>query len=406
MYDAIVVGARCAGSPTAMLLARQGYRVLVVDRATFPSDSFRNHVILHQGTRLLREWGLLDRIIATGCPPITHGIQDMGDFPLQGTFPVVDGVTAVYGPRRKYLDNILVQAAVEAGAELREGFSVQELVWDGDRVVGIRGRAGTSDTVFTEYAPIVIGADGLHSVVARAVDAPTYNEHPALSWTYYSYWADVPIAGVELYRQDDAMMLAFPTNDGLTCVAAIGPIEGFPAFRADVEGNFTQLLARFPAFAGRVRPDRRMERFQGTADLPNLFRKPHGPGWALVGDAGYHKDPVTGQGISDAFRDAALLSEAIDAGLSGRADLPAALAEYETRRNMMAMPAYQGVLQALQFGPLPQELLALRAALRDNPTDTTQYLGVIAGSVHPGVFYAPENIGRIMSLAQQPALVG
>jgi flavin-dependent dehydrogenase len=406
MYDAIVVGARCAGSPTAMLLARKGYKVLMVDRATFPSDSFRNHVILHQGTRLLTEWGLLDRIIATNAPPLTQVTQDMGDFPLKGTLSVTDGVTALYAPRRKYLDYILVQAAVEAGVELREGFSVQELVWDGERVIGIRGHAEGSETLFTEYAPIVIGADGLHSIVAREVEAPSYNENPVMSWTYYSYFNDVPISGVELYRQDDAMMLAFPTNDGLACVAAIGPIEGFPAFRADIEGNFTKLLARFPALADRVQPERRAERFLGTADLPNLFRKPHGPGWALVGDAGYHKDPVTGQGISDAFRDAALLSEAIDAGLSGRQDLPVALKEYESRRNIMAMPGYQGVLQALQFGPLPLEVLALRAALRNNPEDTSQYFGVVAGSVSPMAFYAPENVGRIMSMAQQPALAG
>lgn len=406
MYDAIIVGARCGGAPTAMLLARQGYRVLVVDRATFPSDTFRNHVILQQGTHLLKEWNLLDQIIATGCPPIRQVTQDMGDFPLSGILPAWDGVEAVYGPRRKYLDYILVQAAVEAGAELREGFSVQELIWDNDRVVGIQGRSNGSDTLFTEYATMVIGADGLHSLVAREVEAPTYNEQPIQSWTYYSYFSDVPISGLELYRQDDAMMLAFPTNDGLACVAAIGPIAGFPAFRADLEGNFNKRLARFPALGDRVHPNNRVERFQGTADLPNLFRKPHGPGWALVGDAGYHKDPVTGQGISDAFRDAALLSEAIDAGLSGRQDLPQALTDYESRRNLMAMPGYQGTMQALQFGPLPGELLGLRAALRGNAADTTQYLGVLAGSVSPMAFYAPENVGRIISLAQQPAFSG
>src|SRR3954462_6888499 len=140
MFDAIVVGARVAGSPTAMLLARKGYRVLVVDRATFPSDTFRSHVVLHPGSLQLQRWGLLDRVIALGTPAIRYFIQDMGDFPLRGEVLNVNGVNAFYAPRRKYLDNMLAQAAVESGAELYEGFSVQQLLWEGDRVIGIQGR--------------------------------------------------------------------------------------------------------------------------------------------------------------------------------------------------------------------------------------------------------------------------
>ena len=174
MYDAIIVGARCAGSPTAMLLARKGYRVLMVDRATFPSDSFRNHGILPPGMRMLQQWGLLDQVVASNAPMVREVMQDMGDFPLHGTLPTVDGLSGIVAPRRKVLDNILVRAAVAAGAELREGFSVQELLWEGDRVVGIRGHQHGGAPV-TEHAPIVIGADGQHSLVARSVGAPTYN---------------------------------------------------------------------------------------------------------------------------------------------------------------------------------------------------------------------------------------
>jgi flavin-dependent dehydrogenase len=396
MYDAIVIGARVAGSPTAMLLARQGYRVLLLDRTTFPSDTFRSHGVLFPGVRALRQWGLLGPVLASNAPMISNLMQDMGDFPLRGTVPTVDGIAGLVAPRRKVLDNILVEAAVAAGAELREGFSVQELLWEGDRVVGIRGHQHGGATV-NEYAPIVVGADGQYSLVARSVGAPTYNEHPIMTCSYYSYWDGIAMDTFEFYRQDDVVMLTFPTNDGLTCVAIQAPPEQFPVFRADIEGTFARTLARFPELEARVRSGRRAERYQGTGDLPNFFRKPYGPGWALVGDAGYHKDPITGQGISDAFRDATLLSGAIDASLSGRQPLDEALAAYETQRNMLAYPGYQANIQAATFGPLPMEMLALRAALRDNPADTSQFFGALMGAVSPAVFFAPENIGRIMS---------
>ena len=174
MYDAIVVGARCAGSPTAMLLARKGYRVLLVDRDTFPSDHISTHWIHQPGVAQLDRWGLRERLAATGCPPITAITMDLGPFALRGTPPPAGDVAEAYCPRRTVLDKLLVDAAVEAGAELRERFTVQDLIWDGDRVSGITGRSATSTTV-TEQARMVIGADGLHSLVARQVEAPTYN---------------------------------------------------------------------------------------------------------------------------------------------------------------------------------------------------------------------------------------
>ena len=318
MYDAIVVGARCAGSPTAMLLARAGYRVLLVDRAAFPSDTMRSHFIHHPGVVSLHRWGLLPQVVASGSPPIRARLSDLGDFSLTIPAEVADGVDANYAPRRFVLDTILVAAAVAAGAELREHFAVHELVWDDGRVVGIRGRA-KGGAMVTEHARIIVGADGAHSVVAKAVRADTYDARPALSFAYYSYFSGVPLAGIEVYlRPEECMHINFPTNSGLSCIAIQAPIAGFPAFRADIEANFFRAIARAPHLAERVRAGSREERWYGTADLANFFRTPHGPGWALVGDAGYHKDPVTAQGITDAFRDAELLAEAVDGGFSGR----------------------------------------------------------------------------------------
>jgi flavin-dependent dehydrogenase len=362
-YDAIVVGARCAGSPAAMLLARRGYRVLLVDRFTFPSDSMRAHFIHQEGVASLQRWGLLEQVRESNCPPVGRITLDLGDFPLTFPFDLVDGLDGNYAPRRFILDKILVDGAVAAGAELREGFAVHELLYEDGRVTGIRGRSHGGAMV-DERAGIVVGADGLHSVVARSVQAPTYHDRGVLSFGYYSYFSGVQLTDIEGIFLPDRLFLAFPTNDHLTLVAMQAPIAGFKTFRADIEGNFYHHLNDAPLLAERVRAGRREERWQGTADLPNGFRKPYGPGWALVGDAGYHKDPVTAQGISDAFRDAELLALAIDDGMSGRRPLDDALADYEQRRNTAALSMYVETCERAAFQPFPSEVFEQRAAMR------------------------------------------
>ncbi len=402
MYDAIVIGARCAGSPTAMLLARKGYRVLLLDKAGFPSDHMSTHWIHQPGIARLARWGLRERLVATGCPPITSISMDLGPFALRGTPPPAGDVAAAYCPRRTVLDKLLVDAAVEAGAELREHFSVQDLVWDGDRVTGITGRSAAGATV-TEQARIVIGADGVHSLVARQVEAPTYNTRPTFTCAYYSYWSGVPLDGVGFYPREHRGFGVLPTHHGLTCIIVGWPHDEFHAFRADIEGNFLKTLELAPALAERVRQGRREERFTGTAELFNFFRKPYGPGWALVGDAGYHKDSITAQGISDAFRDAELVAEAVDAGLSGRRPLEQAMAEYERRRNEAALPVYEFTCQLAMLEPPPPEMQQLFAALRHNQEQTNRFFGTMAGTVPIPEFFAPENLGRIIGVETQTA---
>jgi 2-polyprenyl-6-methoxyphenol hydroxylase-like FAD-dependent oxidoreductase len=402
MYDAIVIGARCAGAPTAMLLARKGYRVLLVDRDTFPSDHLSTHWIHQPGVARLERWGLRDRLAASGCPPITSISMDLGPFALRGTPPPYGDVAEAYCPRRTVLDKLLVDAAVEAGAELREHFSVQDLVWDGDRVSGITGRSASGTTV-REQAHIVIGADGIHSLVARQVQAPTYNTKPALQCAYYSYWSGVPLDGVEFYPREHRGFGVLPTHHELTCIIVGWPHDEFHAYRADIEGNFLKTLELAPAFAERVRAGRREERFSGTADLPNFYRKPYGPGWALVGDAGYHKDPITAQGITDAFRDAELVAEAVDAGLSGKRPVAEAMAGYEQRRNEASMPLYEFTCQLAALEPPPPEMQQLFAALRYDREQTNRFFGVMAGTVPVAEFFAPENLRQIMEAGAQVA---
>jgi 2-polyprenyl-6-methoxyphenol hydroxylase-like FAD-dependent oxidoreductase len=403
MYDAIVVGARCAGSPTAMLLARQGYKVLLVDRASFPSDTLSVHYIHQPGVARLKRWGLLDRVVDSNCPPARRQRLDFGPFALEGAPPPADGVAVGYAPRRTVLDQILIDAAAAAGTEVRERFTVDELVMDGERVTGVRGHAAGGGSV-TEEARIVIGADGLHSRVARAVEAPAYDVRPVCTCAYYAYWQDLPLAGPELYARPDRMIIAGPTNNGQTVLIVYWPVAAFHEIRTDVERHFLAAVDLVPDLAERARAGRRAERFRGTADLPNLYRRPHGPGWALVGDAGYHKDPITAQGITDAFRDAELLAAAIDDGFAGRRPLAEALAAYEQARNAATRPIYDLTCQFAALQPPPPEMQQLIAALRGNQEQTDRFLGTVAGTTPVPEFFAPENLAAIMgAAAQDPA---
>jgi flavin-dependent dehydrogenase len=399
MYDIAVVGARCAGSPTAMLLARKGYRVLLVDKATFPSDTISTHFIRPPGIARIKRWGLLEKVVASNCPPIHSYCFDLGPFSLTGCPPPVDGVATAYSPRRTVLDKLLVDAAVEAGADLREKFVVQEVCFEGSRVAGIRGRTGKGTSV-TEKARLVVGADGLHSRVARMVGAAIYQEKPTVACAYYTYWSGVSVGGVELYPRDRRMTIAFPTNDDLVCTFMGWPKEEFHDVRADIERHYLKTLELVPGLAERIRGGKRAGRFIGTADLPNFFRKPYGPGWALVGDAGHHKDPNGAYGISDAFRDAELLAEAVDSGFSGRQPLEDALREYERQRNELALPAFELNFQFATLQPPPPEMQLLFGALRGNQMETNRFIGALTGTVPIPEFFAPRNIQRVLNSSQ------
>jgi flavin-dependent dehydrogenase len=307
----------------------------------------------------------------------------------------VEGIEDGYAPRRKILDAILVNAAIEAGVELREHFTLDGLLTDGDKVTGIHGHHAKGNSV-SENAHLVIGADGMRSSVAHAVKAPSYNALPALTCAYYTYWSGVSIDGVELYPRPGRMIIAAPTNDGQTLSIVYWPHGEFHKVRSDLEVQFQEALRLAPGLEARIREGVRSERFMGTAALPNYFRKPFGHGWALVGDAGYHKDPITAQGITDSFRQAESLANAVDAGLSGRRELSDALAHYEQVRNESAMPMFNLTCQFATLEPPEAQALELFAALRGNQGDTDRFLGVTAGTVPITEFFAPLNIERIM----------
>jgi 2-polyprenyl-6-methoxyphenol hydroxylase-like FAD-dependent oxidoreductase len=396
-YDAIVVGARCAGAPTAMLLARRGYRVLAVDRATFPSDTVSTHLIHPPGVAALRRWGLLDRVTATGCPAIDTYAFDFGPFTLAG-WPGVDPADVAYAPRRTVLDKILVEAASAAGVDVREGFTVEGVVFDGDRVAGIRGH-GRGGAAVTERARVVIGADGLRSLVAQAVDAPRYREKAPLLAAYYSYWSGLPMGGFEVHSRPHRAFAAWPTNDGLTLVIGGWPYSEFESNKADIEGHFFKVIDLVPDFADRLRGARREQRFAGMA-VPGYFRRPFGPGWALVGDAGYNKDFITAQGIQDAFRDAERCARALDEAWSGRRAFEDAMADYQTARDEQVLPMYELTAEIASLEPPPPELQRILEAVHRNQEAMHAFARVSAGVTSPAEFFSEDNVQRIFAAAR------
>ena len=397
-YDAIVVGARCAGSPTAMLLARRGHRVLLLDKSTFPSDTMSTHHVHPPGVAALERWGLLKKLEATGCPPVTTYSFDFGPVAISGSPRPTEGIARGYCPRRTVLDKLLVDAAVEAGAELREGFTVDEILASDGKVTGVRGHEkGSSDV--TEHAQVVIGADGKHSLLAKAVGPEQYNERPSRQAMYYAYWSDLPIHAFEVTvrAEDKRGWAAIPTHDDLTVFPFGWPVEEFKANRGDVEANFFKALNLVPELAERVRAAKRESKFMGSVELPGYFRKPFGPGWALLGDAGYHKNPITAMGINDAFRDAELVAGAVHDAFSGRAPYEEGMRRYQRIRDEQAMPVYEFTDDFAQLQPPPPEMQQLLGAMQGNQEAIDGFVSVQAATLPAPEFFAPENVGWIMA---------
>lgn len=396
-FDAIVVGTRCAGAPSAMLLARKGYRVLAVDRATFPSDTVSTHILHPLGVAALSRWGLLARLTATGCPPLHTYSYDFGAFTIAGA-PGTPEAPVGYCPRRTVLDKLLVDAAAEAGAEIREGFTVEDVLVEDGHAVGIKGHSKDGQST-TARARVVIGADGLRSTVADAVQPERYDEKPILLAAYYSYWSGLPMNGrFENYIRDMRGFAVAPTHDDLTMIIVGWPYAEFAACKKDIEGNVLKTLAMAPEFADRLRAAKRETRFVGAA-VPNYFRKPYGPGWALVGDAGYNRDFITGQGMMDAFLDAELCAAALDKALSGARPFDTAMNAYQRARDARVKAMYEFTCHLATLEPPSPETRQLFAAVHGNQKAMDAFVQMNAGTISPAEFFAPGNVSAILAAA-------
>jgi len=339
-YDAIVVGARCAGAFTAMLLSRAGLRVLAVDRSAYGSDTLSTHAIMRPGVLQLARFGLLDRVMAAGTPPTTRTVFHYDDRAIDVTIEPRDGVDALCSPRRTVLDGILVDAAREAGAEVRYGVSLVGLLRsETGRVQGVRLR-DEQGALHQVSADIVIGADGRHSSVARFAGVTTYRVGKHASATLYAYFSseafDEADANHWYFRNQSGAGL-IPTNDGVHLVFVADEASRMrDALRADSAAALRAGLARAaPELLPAIASAKQIGRLQGFGGLPGYFRTAAGPGFALVGDAGYFKDPITAHGISDALRDAELLARAVARGTDQ------ALADYARRRDELSLRFFE-----------------------------------------------------------------
>jgi flavin-dependent dehydrogenase len=363
--DVVVVGARCAGAATAMLLARAGHDVVVVDRAQFPSDTLSTHAIARGGVVQLQRWGLLDAVVDTGAPEIRRVEFHAGSDPLVRSVKDRHGVDFLVAPRRRVLDPLLQAHAAAAGARLCTNSTVTDVLRDrSDRVVGVAGQ--DSDGRFEIRARFVVGADGLRSRVARRVGAPVIEHRPSKGATHYAYFAGNWPA-MEYHLGARSFAGVFPTNDGAACVWVCAPDDWALAHRRRqptvTDAFHAMVAATSPDLAGRLRADAVATSIaRGMMSIPNQIRAPFGAGWALVGDAGYHRDAITGHGISDAFRDAELLAVALDRALHDPGAELDALERYAADRERMLREIFE-ITCELSTMPSPTRFVELQKQL-------------------------------------------
>jgi 2-polyprenyl-6-methoxyphenol hydroxylase-like FAD-dependent oxidoreductase len=357
-HDVVVVGARAAGAATALLLARLGHDVILLDRAIFPADTLSTHQIARTGVVQLHRWGLLQAVLDSGAPAIRQVTFTTADESVTRQIKHKAGVDLLVAPRRYILDTIVAEAAADAGASMRQGVTVTGVhLDDAGRATGIYGHDSTGAALDIE-ARFVVGADGLGSRVARSVRAEVIEDRGDDGAAQYAYYGDIPWHGIELIAGDRTLTGVFPTHHGEACIWICSPsADAHKARRAAAsraEAFTAYLDSTAPELAERLRAGRRTSAVTGMLRTPNHVRRAHGPGWALVGDAGYHRDAVTGHGLSDAYRDAELLAVALHRTLRGDADETTALAGYQRQRDQALRDIFDLTCALARYPPVAE----------------------------------------------------
>jgi flavin-dependent dehydrogenase len=338
-YDVVVVGARVAGAATALLLARGGARVALVDRARYGTDTVSTHALMRAGVLQLNRWGLMDRVVAAGTPAIRRTAFHYADGEsLHVAIRTDQDVPALYAPRRQILDQILVDAASAAGVDVRHVAPATALLRDETgRVAGVR-IAGSQGRPVDLPATITVGADGIRSFVAQQTGSAGTRTGRSRSAMLYRYYGELPATGYEWAYGDGAASGLIPTNNGHVGVfVGTSPRRMRMLRREGAEQAFAALLAAAgPNLVERITAAAPSGGIHGWAGATGFMRRSWGPGWALVGDAGYFKDPITTHGMTDALRDAELLADAILGALGGYVPEASALARYQTIRDQLS----------------------------------------------------------------------
>jgi flavin-dependent dehydrogenase len=404
-YDAIIVGARCGGAPLAMLLAKAGHRVLLVDRMAFGTDIMSTHYVKRSGANLLNQWGLLDAVRDAGTPAIDQLNFEIDDTRLSGNAPPCDDVGTDFTPRRIYLDKILVDAAIDAGAEVRDKFTITDLLFHDGRVIGIKG-IGKGGKEVSEHAKIVVGADGARSFVGTSAGAEFTVDAGTHTCGHYAYYSGMresdSTASLRILTKERRFYITFPTNDDLDMVFLFWPTEEAQKVRANLDNAFTESLKLAPELEARVMSGTPESRISGTHVLPNFFRRAHGPGWALVGDAALHRDPITAQGITNAFTHAAILAEELDNALrlgtsasnTINSSIDQAAAQYDQRQFQILKPMFDYTVHLAMLQALPDEMQQMLPMVAADANATSAFIGAFMGSVPLEQVFPPSLLNR------------
>ncbi|HEX2042658.1 MAG TPA: NAD(P)/FAD-dependent oxidoreductase [Acidimicrobiales bacterium] len=388
-YDVVVVGARCAGAPLATFLARQGLSVALIDKATFPSDTLSTHIFQASGVAVLGRLGVVDGLLASGAPWLAEAVMRVEDVWARLPWPTEPGDP---GPglcvRRPVLDALLVEAAAEAGAHVRTATRATQLVDRDGRVGGVVAETASGEVRLE--APLVVGADGRSSRVARLAGARTYNVTPNERfgfWAYYDGAVEERRAAIRFLRWADELVISCPTDGGLYLVAVLPSFDRLDGFLADVPASFDALVARCESVAELLAGARRADRPRGTASYSGWFRESAGPGWVLVGDAGHFKDPTPGQGISDALRQSEhLASVIVHAWGSG---LDRALARWWRWRDRDAREMHWFAQDLGSAGPVPAVFVEMLRRMAAEPDGLRPALDVFNHRVRPSDVLTP-----------------
>jgi len=394
-FDVAIVGARCAGSPLAALLAGRGLRVCVVDGARFPSETLSTHVIQPCGVAALRRLGVLDPLLAAGAVPLTRFTLVAGDARIDAD---LEDQAEAFGAtglcvRRVTLDELLVRAAASAGAEVRTGEKVCSLLRENGRIQGVETARGAL------RARLVVGADGRRSTVAALVGAPEYHLAPpgrVFAWAYYEGVADRE-PRLRLGRLGDLAFLSSPTDGGLYMAGACPSMRDRASFLAERERRFAACLREWPELDELLAGATRVGSIRVMASWRGYFRSAAGPGWVLVGDSGHFKDPTPAQGISDAMRQAERLADAIETGLGGRADIDAQLGRWWRWRDEDAYEMHRFASDLGAPGrPGPLHVQVIRD-LAGEPAATEQMLRMLNHELRPSELFTPRRLGRALA---------
>jgi menaquinone-9 beta-reductase len=404
--DAIVVGARCAGSAAGVAFARAGRRVVVLDRARFPSDTISTHLLWPGGVAELQALGALERVAALGAPPLPRGLGGAGDLTICGDYTPVGGIDHALCVRRPGLDAALVATARAAGAEVRERCRVTGLIHAGGRVAGVRYRDG-DDRERELRAPLVVGADGRRSTVAQLAGAERpYRARASGRACFFAYWEDGRPewrGTAAQWRAGPELGTAFPCDDGLILVLLQPPEARAGELRRDPARGYERTVASIPGLVGRLEGCRQASRVRSATGLVSYFRRSAGPGWALAGDAGHFKDPVTAQGIRDALRYGRRLAEVAAPVLEAPGALDAALRAWERERECDCLEVYQWTNVLARGEPMSAVEVELYRMAQDDPRLARRMLDVFSRSARPSDVLTAGRSARLVARALRRA---